>query len=89
MISWKRSLNQLWFLARGMVPTNFFLLLVGLGVFVVSLGAMFQWGWLFFILYNGWLGMLMLLEIYFFQQFPVIKARREFETLFELQKKIE
>lgn len=89
MTSWKKYLNQLWSLVKGMIPTKFFLLLIGFGILVVSLGAVLKWGWLFFIVYNGLLGILILIEIFSFKRFPPLKVSREFETLFELQEKNE
>lgn len=87
MRSWMRFWSQLWSLAKGMIPTNLFLLLVGIGIVLVGIGAFFQVGWLIFFLYNGLLVAAGLLELYFFGRLPVIRVHREFQKVFEQSEK--
>ena len=83
MQSWTKLLNRLWFLVKRMIPTTLFIMLVGLGIILVCVGAFFNVGWLIFFLYNGFLIGISLTELYFFQQIPVLRVKREFKSVFE------
>lgn len=84
---WKKLQNPLWSLAKNIIPTPNFVVLMGIGVLIVLFGSFFRWGWLFFIIYNGLMVVLTLVEIRAYRQYPSIQARREFNTLFELKAK--
>lgn len=86
---WKRSLSQLWYRARRIIPTRLFVILWGIGIVFVGIGAVFQFGWLVFVLYNGLLVGFGLIEIISMRHMPAIQVRREFKHIFEQLEKNE